>query len=84
VSAFEMLWDGPLTELLLDLSGFPRTFTCSWVTVGSAAMALPVAFVNGALIGLSPGDGDTEVLEDMLPLLDDILDRFPEFGCAAS
>lgn len=48
-------------------------------------MALPVAFVNGAILGLIPGDGDTEALEDMLPLLEDILDLFPTFdGCTQS
>lgn len=49
--------------------------------MGSAAVELPLAFVSGAMFDLSPGDGDTEVLEDMLPLLEDILDRFPAFGC---
>lgn len=46
-------------------------------------MELPLAFVNGAMFDLSPGDGDTEVLDDMLPLLEDILDLFPAFGCGA-
>jgi 1-phosphatidylinositol-3-phosphate 5-kinase len=32
---------------------------------GSATTALPVAFVNGAILGLIPGDGDTEALEDI-------------------
>lgn len=51
---------------------------------GSVAIELPVDLVSGPMLALIPGEGEMEVLEDMLALLEEILEPFPAFSCGAA
>lgn len=51
---------------------------------GSAAIELPVGLDRGPMLAFTPGEGETEVLEDMLALLEEILEPFPAVSCGAA